>query len=51
MAAFGLIELGLTVLLVLLAIDSGALWQWLLAAILLFAAIGNLIQLVQKHKK
>ena len=43
----GLAKLGLTVLFASLAIDSGSLWQWLVAFIFLFGVIGDLIQVVR----
>jgi len=48
---FGLIELGLVYIWGSLAINSGAWWQWLIAVILLFGGVSNLIGAVKAHKR
>jgi len=49
---FGLAELGLAYLFASLAINSGSLWQYALAFILLFGAIQNFIKIFRllKHE-
>ena len=52
---FALIELGLSYGLASLAVNSGALWQYLLALILLIGCLQNLAKLIKsiihgKHK-
>lgn len=51
LVTFGIAKLGLCYLFVSLAINSGSLWQWALAAILLFSGIINLIKILKVHTK
>lgn len=48
---FGLVELGLSYLLFSLAINSGNLWEYILAIILLFGALQNFVRMWMVHKK
>jgi hypothetical protein len=48
---FGLAELGLAYLFASLAISSGDWWEYLLAIILLFGFLQNLVQMATVHKK
>jgi hypothetical protein len=41
---FGLVELGLTLLVLNWALDNGSLWLWALAFILLFGFVQNFVQ-------
>jgi uncharacterized membrane protein len=45
------IKLGLVVFFASLAINSGSLWQWLLALIFLFSMIGDFVNAKKAHKK
>ncbi len=47
----GLGALGFAYLFGSLAIDSGSLWQWVLAFVLLFNGLAHLIRAIIKHKK
>lgn len=47
---FGLVELGLAYLLASLAVNSGSLWQWALALILLFGFFQNLVRMAVYKK-
>lgn len=47
---FGLIELGLAYLFASLAIDSGQLWQYAVAILLLFGGIRNLVRVFTADK-
>jgi len=48
---FGLVELGLSYLVALKAIDNGNLFVWILAFILLFGFLQNFGRMVWVHKK
>ena len=48
---FGLVELGVAYLVSLRAIDSGSLWLWALAFILLFGFLQNFVRMLAGHKK
>ena len=48
---FGLVELALAYWLATLAINSGSLWQWALAFILLFGFLQNLARIPGARKK
>lgn len=48
---FGLVELGLAYWLSLLALNSGNLWEWVLAFILLFGFLQNFVRMLVVHKK
>jgi len=48
---FGLVELGLAYLVASLAIDSGSLWEWALAFILLFGCLQNLARIPGARQK
>jgi len=50
-AVFGLVELGLVYIFASLAINSGSVWQWLLAIIFLFGSLQNLVRMMVVHKK
>ena len=43
---FGLVELGLAYWFVSLAINSGSLWEWALAIILLVGTLQNIVKLI-----
>lgn len=45
---FAAIELGLAYLLGSLAVNSGSLWEWALAIILLVGTLQNLVRLIGK---
>jgi hypothetical protein len=47
-AVFGIIELGLAYLFGSLAVNSGSLWEWALAIILLVGAPQNIVRLIEK---
>lgn len=47
---FGLVELGLSYLVALKAIDNGNLFLWILAFILLFGFLQNFARMVWVHK-
>jgi len=48
---FGLVELGLSYWFLSLAINSGSLWEWALAIILLVGFLQNMVKLVRKLAK
>jgi hypothetical protein len=48
---FGLVELGLSYAVASWAIDSGSLWLWALAFILLFGFLQNFVHIMTVHKK
>jgi len=48
---FGLLELGLAYIFATLAIDSGSLWQWVLAIIFLFGFLQNFVRMVWPGKR
>lgn len=47
---FGLVELALAYLFVSLAINSGSLWEWVLAIIFLFGGLQNLMKIFGARK-
>jgi hypothetical protein len=44
LAVFVLVELALFYLFIALALNSGSLWQWVLAALFLFGTLQNLVK-------
>ena len=48
---FGLVELGLSYWFLSFAINSGSLWEWALAIILLVGFLQNIVKLVRKLAK
>jgi heme/copper-type cytochrome/quinol oxidase subunit 4 len=48
---FGLVELGLTLLVLNWALDTGSLWIWALTFILLFGFVQNFVHVMTVHKK
>jgi hypothetical protein len=48
---FGLTELGLGYILASLAIDSGNLWEWTAAFILVFCSAQNVVNMIRVHTK
>lgn len=48
---FALVELGLSYVFILAALDSGSLWQYGVAFIFLFGFLANFVQMVTVHKK
>ena len=51
LVVFGLIKLGLSYLLVSLAINSGSLWEYALAIFFLIAGLSDLIRSLKASKK
>lgn len=43
---FGLVEVGLSYLVISRAIDTGSLWEWLLGLLLLLGAFNNLVRIL-----
>lgn len=48
---FGFVELAVTYVFVSLAIDSGSLWEYILAIVFLFGTVQNLVRALWMHKK
>ena len=48
---FGLVELGLSYLFAIWAMDNGAWWEWLIAFIFLLGGLQNLVKMLVVHKK